>query len=130
MAPVNLPFGQFGVAQSLPLQAGTFQGLTWAITFLEDGQITNASYSSKAWGVNLTSLFGAGASSANSIATEFRNAATQANASAETEATKIQGQADLIYQTHRLEFLLSESFGLCIKVNTNELIGPRFGADF
>lgn len=103
MAPVNLPFGQFGVAQSLPLQAGTFQGLTWAITFLEDGQITNASYSSKAWGVNLTSLFGAGASSANSIATEFRNAATQANASAETEATKIQGQADLIYQTHRLE---------------------------
>jgi len=103
MPPMTLPFGQFGVAQSLPFQAGTFETLNWAITFLEDGEITNATYSSKAWGLNLTSLFGAGASAANSIATEARAAATQAADSAETEAVATQGQADLIYQTERLK---------------------------
>jgi hypothetical protein len=104
MPPTTLPFGQFGIAQGLPFQADTFETLTWAITFQEDGQITNAAYSSKAKDVSLTSiLFGSGASAANSIATEARAATTQANASAETEATKIQGQSDLIYQNERLK---------------------------
>ena len=101
MAPVTLPFAQFGVAQSLPLEPQSFQQLTWSITFLEDGQITKASYTTKATGVGLSSLFGTAASGANSIATELRNASN--SSAAETEATKLQGQADYIYQTHRLE---------------------------
>jgi hypothetical protein len=99
--PQTLPFGQFGVPQSLPLTVDTFRSLSWAVTFLEDGQITNATFTSKAWGSTATGLFGNAASAANSIATEARNAVSPSN-----QATALQGQADLIYQQQRLELCL------------------------
>lgn len=95
-APQIMAFGQFGVPQLLPLQADAFKTLSWQITFLEDGQITAATFSSKASGVNITSFFGSAASSANAIATGVTG-------SASTQASGIQGQADLIYQTQRLQ---------------------------
>jgi len=93
--PQMMVFGQFGVPQSLPLDTDAFKSLAWQVTFLEDGQITAATFSSKAWGANATSLFSTAASSANSIV-------TTATGSAETQASALQGQADLIYQTERL----------------------------
>lgn len=95
--PMTMAFGQFGVAQVLDLKANAFKSLTWQVTFLEDGEITAASFTSKAVGVTATSLFGTAASAANSIATEQRSAANPEN-----QATALQGQADLIYQRQRL----------------------------
>jgi hypothetical protein len=96
--PQLIPFGQFGVPQVLPFDAGTFQSLTWQVTFLENGEITTASFSSKASGVNATSFLGSAVSAANQIATENRNAT-----SASSAATALQSQADEIYQTRRLQ---------------------------
>jgi hypothetical protein len=98
LPPQTMPFGQFGVSQQLPLSVEAFRLINWAVTFLEDGQITNATFSSKAWGLGVTNLFGSAASAANSIVTEERNAT-----SLSTQATTIQAQADFIYQTQRLE---------------------------
>jgi hypothetical protein len=98
VAPQSLPFGQFGVSQALPFTADVFKTLNWQLTFLENGQITAASFQSKAVGNSVTSTFGNLASGANAIATEDRNARNSSN-----QATLVQGQADLIYQTQRLE---------------------------
>lgn len=98
LVPQLIPFGQFGVPQVLPFDAGTFQSLTWQVTFLENGEITTASFSSKASGVNATSFLGSAVSAANQIATENRNAT-----SASSAATALQNQADEIYQTRRLQ---------------------------
>jgi hypothetical protein len=95
--PQMMAFGQFGVSQKLPLTAGTFQSLSWSLTFLEDGEMTGASFKSGAEGIGATSLFGSAVSAANSIATEQRTAT-----SAATLATKTQSQADEIYQANRL----------------------------
>jgi len=97
IAPQTIPLGQFGVSQTLPLAADAFKTLTWQVTFLEDGEITAASFSSKASGVNATAFLGTAVSAANSIATEQRSAASSSN-----QAAALQGQADLIYQTQRL----------------------------
>ena len=95
-APQMMVFGQFGVAQSLDLTTDAFKSLTWEVDFQEDGQVTKATFSSKAWGQNMTSLLGNVASSANSIA-------TAATGSSSTQASILQGQADLIYQAQRLQ---------------------------
>lgn len=96
--PKVMPFGQFGVSQMLPLTAGYFKSLTWQVTFLEDGEITAASFLSKATGLNATAFFGSAVNAANSIATEERNAN-----SSSSQANALQAQSDLIYQTHRLQ---------------------------
>jgi len=96
-SPQTVAFGQFGVAQQLPFSVDNFRTINWAVTFLENGEITNATFSSKAWGLNATSLFGNAASAANSIVTEQRNATNP-----ETAATADQAQADRIYQQERL----------------------------
>jgi hypothetical protein len=96
--PQFMPFGQFGVAQSLPFNAPNFKSLTWQITFLEDGEITAATFASKATAVSATALFGNAASTASSIA-----ANVSAAGSPSTQATALEAQADLIYQTQRLQ---------------------------
>ncbi len=95
--PLTMPFGQFGVSQKLPLEVRNFRSINWAVTFLESGERTNATFTSKAWGLNATNLFGSAASTANSIVTQERSIASPS-----TRATTLQGQADLIYQTERL----------------------------
>jgi len=101
--PQRMAFAQYGVLQTLPLSPGTFQSLTWAITFLDNGEATSASFVSKSSGVNASAFLGTAASTANSIATEQRAAASPSN-----EALQLQGQADLIYQTRRLALCQSE----------------------
>jgi len=91
--PQMMPFGQFGVAQSLPINASGFKSLIWSITFLENGEITNAIFTSKASGINASALLGSATSAASSIITEQ---------SPSSQASGLQGQADLIYQTQRL----------------------------
>jgi hypothetical protein len=98
VAPQILPFGQFGVSQALPFKAKLFGSLIWQVTFLENGEITAATYTSKSSGVNATALFGSITSTTNSIATELRNAASATN-----QAAVLQGQADSIYQLNRLQ---------------------------
>jgi hypothetical protein len=70
---------QYGVAQSLPTTAKPFESLNWSITFNDNGEVTDASFSTKAWGVGLTGAFGSVASAANSAATEVRSAASAAS---------------------------------------------------
>jgi hypothetical protein len=96
----SVAFAQYGTEQMVPYKAVTFQNNSWSVTFADDGEITSASFASKSWGANATSVFSAAASTANSIASEQR-AAAQANSPA-SQASAIQGQADLIYQTQRL----------------------------
>lgn len=104
LAPVQLTstqmiaFGQFGTPQVLPFEANAFKSLGWAMTFQENGEVTEAQFSNKAWGVGATGAFASGAGAANSIATELRN-----SSSASLEATALQGQADLIFQRQRLQ---------------------------
>jgi hypothetical protein len=95
--PQRAAFAQYGIEQTLPLSPQAFQKLTWSVTFLENGEVTSASFVSQASGVNASSFLGATASAANSIATEQRGAASPQN-----QALAIQGQADLIYETQRL----------------------------
>jgi hypothetical protein len=89
---------QFGVQRTLPFSASAFKNLQWSVSFLENREVTNGSFSSKATGVGAAVLFG---TTANSIATEQRSAENAGNPSGEANA--LQGQADLIFQTHRLE---------------------------
>lgn len=70
---------QYGVAQSLPTTAKPFESLNWSITFNDNGEVTDASFSTKAWGVGLTGAFGSVAGAANSTATEVRSAASAAS---------------------------------------------------
>lgn len=91
-------FGQFGVAQALPITAGIFKSLTWSVTFSQSGETLSPSFSSKALAANATSFFSNAATAANSIATEQRTAA-----SSSTEANAFQTQADAIYQQERLK---------------------------
>jgi hypothetical protein len=97
IAPQMMVFGQFGVAQQLPLNTGLFKTLTWSVNFLENGVMTGATFTSKASGVSATTFLGTAASAANSIATEERNAT-----SLSSQANTLQAQADIIYQSHRL----------------------------
>jgi hypothetical protein len=97
LASQPMAFGQFGVPQSLPFTIDAFKTLTWQITFLEDGEITAATFSSHASGVNVSSFLGTAASTANSIAADQKSAPSPS-----AQASAIQGQADLIYQTERL----------------------------
>jgi hypothetical protein len=71
----TMAFGQFGIARSLPLSANLFENLSWSVAFQDNGEITDASFSSKSIGVALTGLFSNAASSANTIVTEQRAAA-------------------------------------------------------
>lgn len=93
-----MAFGQYGRAQILPFKVDTFKSLGWSMTFQENGEVTDAQFSNKAWGVAATGAFAAAAGAANSIATEQRNAS-----SASLQASALQGQADLIYQRQRLQ---------------------------
>jgi hypothetical protein len=70
---------QYGVAQSLPTTAKPFESLNWSITFNDNGEVTDASFSTKAFGVGLTGAFGSLASAANSTATEVRSSASAAS---------------------------------------------------
>jgi hypothetical protein len=97
IAPQMMVFGQFGVAQQLPLSTGLFKTLTWSVNFLENGVMTSATFTSKASGVSATTFLGTAASAANSIATEEGNARSLSN-----QANTLQAQADIIYQSHRL----------------------------
>ena len=97
IAPQMMAFGQFGVAQQLPLSTGLFKTLTWSVNFLENGVMTSATFTSKASGVSATTFLGTAASAANSVATEERNATSLSN-----QANTLQAQADIIYQSHRL----------------------------
>jgi len=70
-----LPFGQFGRAQTLPINAKIFENLKWSVNFSEAGEVTNANFESKSIGAQITSLFSSAAGGASSITTEVRNAA-------------------------------------------------------
>jgi hypothetical protein len=96
----RMAFAQYGVEETLPIRAEAFKNYSWSITFADDGEITSASFASKSWGANATSLFGTAASTANSIAGEERSAAQAASPS--SQASALQAQADLIYETRRL----------------------------
>jgi hypothetical protein len=98
VSPQVVAFGQFGVAQTLPLTADIFKSLTWSVTFAQNGEVTTTNFSSKAIAANATSFLSSAASAANSIATEQRTAT-----SASTEANAAQTQADKIYQEERLK---------------------------
>ncbi len=100
-APINVSFGQFGVPQALPLDAGLGENLQWEVTFLESGQVSSAKFAAMATASAFANLFGAATSAANSIATEKRNAETQANTQEETLAAHSQADADAIYQAAR-----------------------------
>jgi hypothetical protein len=78
-----LPFGQFGRAQILPINAKIFENLEWSVTFSEAGEVTNATFKSKSIGAQITSLFMSGAGGASSVTTEVRNASN--TASSETQ---------------------------------------------
>ncbi len=95
--PQRIAFAQYGVKQTLPLSPEVFQTLTWSVTFLDNGEVTSANFTSKASGVNASAFLGTVASTANSIVTQ-QLAAT----SPESQAVALQGQADLIYQSRRL----------------------------
>jgi hypothetical protein len=97
VAPKAVPFAQYGFTEKLPITARIFRTISWAVTFNEFGEVTNATFSSKAWGSNATSLFGSAASAASSIAAEQQKAASPSAQAAATQA-----QADEIYQTQRL----------------------------
>jgi hypothetical protein len=92
-----MAFAQFGESQRLPLTTSAFGNLSWAVTFLENGEIIKASFSSKATGVAATNLFGNIASSTSSIAADRLTATSPSK-----EAAILQGQADVIYQANRL----------------------------
>jgi hypothetical protein len=96
-----IAFGQFGVAQRLPVTADIFKSLTWSVTFSQSGETLAPSFSSKALAANATSFFGNVATAANSIATEQRTAA-----SSSTEANASSTQADAIYEQQRLKVCL------------------------
>ena len=103
--PQTMAFGQYGVPHGLPWTAKTFESLNWSVAFSENGEVTSANFATKAIGVSATALFGTAASTASSIASEERNAATAAGP--ESQAQQFQGQSDLIYQTQR--FALCEA---------------------
>jgi hypothetical protein len=77
--PQTVVLAQYGVAQSLPTTAPPFQSLNWSVTFNDNGEVTDASFSTKAIGVGLTGAFGSLASAANSTATEVRSSASAAS---------------------------------------------------
>jgi hypothetical protein len=93
-----MAFGQYGRAQILPFNAEAFKSLTWSISFLENGEVTDAQFSHKSWGQSATSAFSAAAGAANSIAAEQRS-----STSVSSQASAVQAQADLIYQMNRLQ---------------------------
>lgn len=74
--PQPVPFGQFGIARGLPLSAGLFENLSWSVGFNDFGEMTDANFTSKSIGAQLTSFLSTAASGVNSIVTEQRNAAT------------------------------------------------------
>jgi hypothetical protein len=77
--PQTVVLAQYGVAQSLPTTAKPFESLNWSITFNDNGEVTDASFSSKAFGVGLTGAFSSAASAGNSTATEVRNSTSAAS---------------------------------------------------
>jgi hypothetical protein len=84
----------------VPYKADAFKNNGWSISFADNGEVTSASFATKSWGANITSLFSSAASAGNAIGTEQR-AAAQAN-SPSNQAAALQSQADLIYETRRL----------------------------
>jgi len=96
----NVAFAQYGEEKMVPYKADAFKNNSWSISFADSGEITSASFASKSWGANVTSLFSSAASAANAIGSEQRAASLAESPS--TQAAALQGQADLIYQTQRL----------------------------
>ena len=106
----TLPFGQFGRPRILPLQAGTFESLTWSLTFADTGEITEANFTSKAAGLALTSALLNASNAANSIATERRAEAVAvdpATTRLQNENSALKAQIDNITYTQQLHALLA-----------------------
>jgi hypothetical protein len=104
----TLPFGQFGVPRKLPLTAGAFQQLTWALTFSDTGELSESTFTSKASGVPLTSLFSTAATTANAVATESRNAAVAMDPDTtrlQNENTALKAQIDNLNYMQQLKTL-------------------------
>jgi hypothetical protein len=98
LAPAQvMAFGQFGVAQTLPLSSDGFKKMVWQVTFLENGEITAATFTSQQNAAAATSLLQGATNTAASVANAERTAQ-----SASTMAAQAQGEADLIYQSQRL----------------------------
>lgn len=70
----RVAFAQFGTPRSMPFSAGLFENLSWSITFAESGQVTEATFKSKAAGTAFANFFTGTAGAANAIATEQRAA--------------------------------------------------------
>jgi hypothetical protein len=95
----TLPFGQFGVPRKLPLTAGAFQQLTWALTFSDTGELSESTFTSKASGVPLTSLFSTA---------ESRNAAVAMDPDTtrlQNENTALKAQIDNLNYMQQLKTL-------------------------
>ncbi len=106
----TFPFGQFGLPRTMPMTASAFEQLTWSIGFADTGEITDASFTSKAKGLGLSSLFSNGASAVNSIASESRSAAVAvdpATTKLQNENNAIKAQIDNINYTQQLNALLA-----------------------
>lgn len=105
-----LPFGQFGTPRNLPIVARAFEQLTWSLTFLDSGELTEATFTSKARGTALSTLLGSAASGANSIATESRAAAVAmdpATTRLQNENAALKAQIDNATYTQQLHTLLA-----------------------
>ncbi|AXK79681.1 hypothetical protein DW352_03595 [Pseudolabrys taiwanensis] len=106
----TLPFGQFGAPRSLPQTAGLFEQMTWSLTFLDTGEITDSQFTSKATGLAASTLFSNVANTANSIASESRNAAVAMDPDTtrlQNENAALKAQIDNINYTQQLKGLLA-----------------------
>jgi hypothetical protein len=106
-----LPFGQFGRAQALPINAKIFETLKWSVTFSEAGEVTNATFESKSIGAQITNLFATAAGGASSTTTEVRNAANAASSETQrltNENTALTAEINNINLNQQLQGLIAK----------------------
>jgi hypothetical protein len=77
-SPLTVVLAQYGIVQSLPTTAQVFQSISWSVSFLENGEVTETDFSSKSILAGATGAFSTVASTANSVAGEVRSAASAA----------------------------------------------------
>lgn len=94
-----VPFAQYGEEEVIPLSTESLKEGNWGVTFNELGEQTKVTYIGKSIMEKATSFMTQAGTAASGVATELRGANGN-------EATSLQNQADVIYQSHRLEMCL------------------------
>jgi hypothetical protein len=87
--PQNVPFGQFGVARTLPIEAKAFKNITWEVDMTSFGEVSGATFGAKSTGAAISSSFASAAGAANAIASEQRASVIAVPA----ETTQMQNRA-------------------------------------